>query len=62
MFCHNAGTFDGGRSFEEKSITKLEMRRMLIFICKYAVNARPSRGNLRQVFGFLTSQRENSDE
>ncbi|CAF1870191.1 unnamed protein product [Brassica oleracea] len=56
------GTFDGGRSFEEKSITKLEMRRMLIFICKYAVNARPSRGNLRQVFGFLTSQRENSDE
>ncbi|VVB02911.1 unnamed protein product [Arabis nemorensis] len=56
------GVFDGGKSFEEKSITKMEMRRMLIFICKYAVNARPSRGNLKQVFGFLWSQRENSDE
>ncbi|CAN8284769.1 unnamed protein product [Cochlearia groenlandica] len=56
------GDFDGGKSFEEKSITKLEMRRMLIFICKYAVNARPSRGNLRQVFGFLSSQGENSQE
>jgi tRNA A64-2'-O-ribosylphosphate transferase len=56
------GAFDGGKSFEEKSITKMDMRRMLIFICKYAVNARPSRGNLKQVFGFLSSHRENSDE
>ncbi|XP_024004224.1 uncharacterized protein C3F10.06c isoform X1 [Eutrema salsugineum] len=56
------GAFDGGKSFEEKSITKMEMRRMLIFICKYVVKARPSRGNLKQVFGFLSSQRENSDE
>jgi tRNA A64-2'-O-ribosylphosphate transferase len=59
---HFAGAFDGGKSFEEKSITKMDMRRMLIFICKYAVNARPSRGNLKQVFGFLSSHRENSDE
>lgn len=64
--CHDVGNgiilvgdFDGGKSFEEKSITKMEIRRKLIFICKYAVNARPSRGNLKQVFGFLSSQSEN---
>ncbi|XP_010517483.1 PREDICTED: tRNA A64-2'-O-ribosylphosphate transferase-like [Camelina sativa] len=56
------GAFDGGKCYEEKSITKMEMRRMLIFICKYAVNARPSRGNLKQVFGFLSSQLESSDQ
>ncbi|KAG7569931.1 Rit1 DUSP-like domain [Arabidopsis thaliana x Arabidopsis arenosa] len=61
LVCCQDGDFDGGKSFEEKSITKMDMRRMLIFICKYAVNARPSRGNLKQVFGFLSSQRENSD-
>ncbi|CAH2035693.1 unnamed protein product [Thlaspi arvense] len=49
------GEFDGGKSFEKKSITKIEMRRMLIFICKYVVNARPSRGNLKQVLSFLSS-------
>uniref|UniRef100_A0A1J3EZG2 Uncharacterized protein C3F10.06c n=1 Tax=Noccaea caerulescens TaxID=107243 RepID=A0A1J3EZG2_NOCCA len=56
------GDFDGGKTFEEKTITKLEMRRMLIFICKYAVNARPSRGNLKQVFGFLSSRQETSED
>lgn len=47
------GIYDGGKSFKKTSITKLEMRQRLIFICKYVVNARPSRGNLRQVFNFL---------
>ncbi|TQE02375.1 hypothetical protein C1H46_012014 [Malus baccata] len=47
------GTFDGGRFFSDTSITKLEMWRRLVTICKYVVNARPSRGNLKQVFGFL---------
>lgn len=48
------GTFDDGRSFSKTCITKLEMRRRLVFICKFAITARPSRGNLKQVFGFLT--------
>ncbi|CAK7337504.1 unnamed protein product [Dovyalis caffra] len=51
------GTFDDGRSFSETCITKLEMRRRLVFICKFAITARPSRGNLKQVFGFLTGGR-----
>ncbi|KAG5225725.1 tRNA A64-2'-O-ribosylphosphate transferase [Salix suchowensis] len=48
------GTFDDGRSFSETCITKLEMRRRLVFVCRFATTARPSRGNLKQVFGFLT--------
>lgn len=36
------------------------MRRRLVFICKYAVNARPSRGNLKQVFSFLSGGRVSS--
>ncbi|KAM5547568.1 tRNA A64-2'-O-ribosylphosphate transferase [Rosa sericea] len=51
------GTFDGGNFFSETCITKLEMRRRLITICKYVVNARPSRGNLKQVFNFLSGGR-----
>ncbi|KAM2193794.1 hypothetical protein ACFX1R_028027 [Malus domestica] len=51
------GTFDGGSFFSETCITKLEMRRRLVTICKYVVNARPSRGNLKQVFGFLNGGR-----
>lgn len=47
------GSFDNGKSFEDHSITKWEMRRRLVFICKFATNARPSRGNLKQVFNFL---------
>lgn len=36
-------------------MTKLEMRQRLVFICKFVVDAQPSRGNLRQVFNFLNS-------
>ncbi|CAK9137045.1 unnamed protein product [Ilex paraguariensis] len=55
-FYTNEGSFDDGKSFSETCITKLEMRRRLVFICKFAVNARPSRGNLKQVFNFLKDQ------
>lgn len=55
------GTFDGGKFFSETSITKCEMRRRLVFICRFAVNARPSRGNLKQVFSFLSGGRVDSD-
>lgn len=48
------GIFDNGKSFNQTRITKLEMRRRLVFICKFASNARPSRGNLKQVFSFLS--------
>nr|AKM76538.1 initiator tRNA phosphoribosyl transferase family protein [Geranium incanum] len=48
------GTFDDGKSFSETHITKLEMRRRLVFLCKFATKARPSRGNLKQVFSFLS--------
>ncbi|KVI01215.1 Initiator tRNA phosphoribosyl transferase [Cynara cardunculus var. scolymus] len=37
------GVYDDGKSFKETQITKLDMRQRLIFICKFAVNARPSR-------------------
>ncbi|XVF34915.1 hypothetical protein REPUB_Repub18cG0099500 [Reevesia pubescens] len=49
------GSFDGGKSFGETCITKHEMRRRLVYICKFAIKARPSRGNLKQVFSFLNS-------
>lgn len=52
------GCFDYGNYFVKRDVTKLEMRRRLVFICKFAVNARPSRGNLKQVYGFLSSQKE----
>ncbi|KAI8011975.1 hypothetical protein LOK49_LG06G00624 [Camellia lanceoleosa] len=54
------GLFDDGESFSQTCITKLEMRRRLVFICKFAINARPSRGNLRQVFNFISSGSVNS--
>ncbi|KAL5052667.1 hypothetical protein RYX36_033349 [Vicia faba] len=47
------GTFDGGDSFDTTHVTKWDLRRWLVFVCKFATNARPSRGNLRQVFNFL---------
>ncbi|KAL2479881.1 initiator tRNA phosphoribosyl transferase family protein [Abeliophyllum distichum] len=50
----DTGHFDDGNSFSETCITKLELRRRLVFICKFAVNARPSRGNLKQVFNCLS--------
>ncbi|KAG0485725.1 hypothetical protein HPP92_009804 [Vanilla planifolia] len=52
------GTFDDGKSYMSTSLTKCDLRRRLVFICKYAVNARPSRGNLKQVFGFLSVDKE----
>ncbi|KAL2229024.1 UNVERIFIED_CONTAM: hypothetical protein Sindi_1882100, partial [Sesamum indicum] len=47
--------FDDGKSFKDTRITKLELRKRLVFICKYAVNARPSRGNLKQVYACLSA-------
>ncbi|CAK8579497.1 unnamed protein product [Lathyrus sativus] len=47
------GTFDDGESFNIIHVSKWDMRRRLVFVCKFATNARPSRGNLRQVFNFL---------
>ena len=55
------GTFDNGKSFNETCMTKWEMRRRLVYICKFATNARPSRGNLKQVFGFLSGGRVGSE-
>ncbi|OMO58290.1 Initiator tRNA phosphoribosyl transferase [Corchorus olitorius] len=52
---NDEGSFDGGKSFSETGITKSEMRRRLVYICKFAIKARPSRGNLRQVFNFLNN-------
>ncbi|XP_062229010.1 tRNA A64-2'-O-ribosylphosphate transferase isoform X3 [Phragmites australis] len=54
----DSGCFDYGSSFVKRDITKLEMRKRLVFICKFAVNARPSRGNLKQVYGFLSNEKE----
>ncbi|XP_015571801.1 uncharacterized protein LOC8265141 isoform X2 [Ricinus communis] len=56
----DSGAYDDGNCFSSTNITKWEMRRRLVFICKFAVNARPSRGNLKQVFAFLTGQRSSS--
>ena len=47
------GTYDDGKSFNMTQVTKWDMRRRLVYVCKFATNARPSRGNLRQVFNFL---------
>lgn len=52
------GSFDDGKFYMSTVMTKWVMRRRLVFICKFAVNARPSRGNLKQVFGFLSRPRE----
>ncbi|KAI7726724.1 hypothetical protein M8C21_002260 [Ambrosia artemisiifolia] len=49
------GTYDDGKFLMETRITKLDMRQRLIFVCKYVVNARPSRGNLKQVYNFLAT-------
>ncbi|XP_042408325.1 tRNA A64-2'-O-ribosylphosphate transferase-like isoform X1 [Zingiber officinale] len=52
------GSYDGGKSFMSTNITKWDVKRRLVFICKFAVNARPSRGNLKQVFGFLSKEQD----
>ncbi|VFQ64968.1 unnamed protein product [Cuscuta campestris] len=51
------GCYDERISLKQKNITKLELRQRLVFICKFAVNARPSRGNLKQVFNYINSSR-----
>ncbi|CAI9100438.1 OLC1v1037547C1 [Oldenlandia corymbosa var. corymbosa] len=51
---NDQGCFDDGKFFSATTITKSEMRRKLVYICKFAVKARPSRGNLRQVFNYLS--------
>ncbi|KAK9073747.1 hypothetical protein SSX86_006341 [Deinandra increscens subsp. villosa] len=50
------GAYDDGKVFKEAQITKLDLRQRLIFVCKYAINARPSRGNLKQVYNFIAGQ------
>ncbi|GAB2219719.1 hypothetical protein Droror1_Dr00007356 [Drosera rotundifolia] len=57
MLFDEQGSLDDGKSFGEIRITKWELRRRLVSLCKYATKARPSRGNLKQVYSFLT-QRE----
>lgn len=47
------GVFDNEKCFTDICITKMDMRKRLVYICKYATTARPSRGNLKQVFSFL---------
>ncbi|XP_050219832.1 uncharacterized protein C3F10.06c [Mercurialis annua] len=54
------GIFNDGKSFDSTNITKWEVRRRLVFVCQFAVTARPSRGNLKQVFAFLSGQRSPS--
>ncbi|XP_057768428.1 tRNA A64-2'-O-ribosylphosphate transferase isoform X3 [Salvia miltiorrhiza] len=56
FYDETAGNFDDGRWLSKRLITKLELRRRLVFVCKYVVNARPSRGNLKQVFACLTGE------
>ncbi|KAD6454762.1 hypothetical protein E3N88_09468 [Mikania micrantha] len=54
--CCNSGAYDDGKFFKDARITKIDMRQQLVFVCKYIVNARPSRGNLKQVYNFLAAQ------
>uniref|UniRef100_A0A1D1Z6Q3 Uncharacterized protein C3F10.06c n=1 Tax=Anthurium amnicola TaxID=1678845 RepID=A0A1D1Z6Q3_9ARAE len=56
-----SGSFDGGESFLASCVTKWEVKRRLVFICKYVTTARPCRGNLKQVFCFLSKERESLD-
>ncbi|KAK3130634.1 hypothetical protein QOZ80_6BG0495950 [Eleusine coracana subsp. coracana] len=58
LLFNDSACFDNGNSFVKRDITKLEMRKKLVFICKFAVNARPSRGNLKQVYGYLCCEKE----
>ncbi|MCO5563463.1 hypothetical protein L7F22_017105 [Adiantum nelumboides] len=49
------GAFDAGSHYEKTGVTKWNVRQRLVYVCNYAANARPSRGNLRQVYQFLLS-------
>ncbi|TYI79540.1 hypothetical protein E1A91_D05G028200v1 [Gossypium mustelinum] len=46
---NDEGSFDDGKFFSETGITKCEMRRRLVYVCKFAIKARPSRGNLNEM-------------
>ncbi|MQL78816.1 hypothetical protein Taro_011249 [Colocasia esculenta] len=58
--CHN-GSFDEGKSFSSLCVTKWEVKKRLVFICKYVTIARPCRGNLKQVYSFLRKEKESLD-
>ncbi|KAI5059237.1 hypothetical protein GOP47_0025556 [Adiantum capillus-veneris] len=49
------GAFDGGSHFDKICVTKWDVRQRLVYVCNFAANARPSRGNLRQVYQYLLS-------
>jgi len=57
--CFLQGCFDCVHSFMKRDIARLEManwrwrRGWYIFIYKFAVNAQPSRGNLKQIYDSL---------
>ncbi|KAK9149344.1 hypothetical protein Scep_008101 [Stephania cephalantha] len=53
------GSYNDGNSFNSGDITKWEMQKRLVYICKFVTDARPSRGNLKQVFSFLSRGRNN---
>lgn len=55
------GIFDNGRNFKNAKVSKWDVKRRLVYICNFASNARPSRGNLRQVFNFLIRNNFESD-
>eukprot|EP00252_Welwitschia_mirabilis_P021531 TRINITY_DN5544_c0_g1_i3.p1 TRINITY_DN5544_c0_g1~~TRINITY_DN5544_c0_g1_i3.p1 ORF type:complete len:540 (-),score=100.29 TRINITY_DN5544_c0_g1_i3:298-1917(-) len=57
----NEGVFDNGKTFKNASMSKFDVRRQLAYICGCAPQARPSRGNLRQVYNFLRGNKMNSD-
>ncbi|KAL8239879.1 hypothetical protein R6Q59_016446 [Mikania micrantha] len=40
------GAYDDGKFFKKARVTKLDMCQRLVFVCKYIVNARPSRGSI----------------
>eukprot|EP01018_Ginkgo_biloba_P001983 Gb_29716 [translate_table: standard] len=53
------GVFDNGRS-KNVMVSKWDVRRRLVYICSFASKARPSRGNLKQVFNFLIKENVDS--
>lgn len=61
-FYNCAGFFDDGSTFAENGASKWDVRQRLVYVCNYAVNARPSRRNLRQVFQYLSSCRSSNLE
>lgn len=58
---NDKGVFDNGRGLKNSTVSKWDVKRRLVYICNFASNARPSRGNLRQVFNFLIRNNFESD-